>query len=387
MHALIGRGDELRRIAMLAGAATVGAPTVLLIEGPPGSGRTRLLEETARLARRRGVTVLAEPEWAGAAGSRRLLDTAGDGPLLFAADHPGRVDPRAWPVLELLAEKRAVLVVLAGGGVPYLPTAVVHRIRLGPLTAAAQAEFVAHLTGARPDPQLTDLCRVAAGRPAALRELLTGLGEDGLLRVDAGRATIRVTRLPRRAEEHLRGLVASVSVPARHLLQAAATIGVSFPLARLARLMGVGPITLLPAIEEAIESGLLAGDGERLAFGHELVRAVVESTLPRPVAAALRGEPPRRPSRPVPPPRPGLAPGRVDWAALSPREQEIADLVGQALTNRQIARRTAISPHTVNFHLRQIFQKLGLVSRVELVALWHQRMASAGSREAPPSSS
>ncbi|WP_082772170.1 helix-turn-helix transcriptional regulator [Actinoplanes sp. TFC3] len=59
----------------------------------------------------------------------------------------------------------------------------------------------------------------------------------------------------------------------------------------------------------------------------------------------------------------------VDLGVLSPREREIAMLAGQALTNTQIARRVGRSPHTVNYHLRQIFQKLGIASRVELAAL------------------
>ena len=59
----------------------------------------------------------------------------------------------------------------------------------------------------------------------------------------------------------------------------------------------------------------------------------------------------------------------VDWGQLTDLEREIADLVRQAMTNRQIATRVGKSPHTVNYHLRQIFRKLGLASRVELAAL------------------
>jgi DNA-binding CsgD family transcriptional regulator len=47
----------------------------------------------------------------------------------------------------------------------------------------------------------------------------------------------------------------------------------------------------------------------------------------------------------------------------------VALLAGQALTNGQIARRLNISPHTVNFHLRHIFRKLGIHSRVSLAGL------------------
>ena len=51
------------------------------------------------------------------------------------------------------------------------------------------------------------------------------------------------------------------------------------------------------------------------------------------------------------------------------REREVADLVGRALTNQQIARRLGISTHTVNFHLRRIFGKLGIQSRVNLAQI------------------
>jgi DNA-binding CsgD family transcriptional regulator len=52
---------------------------------------------------------------------------------------------------------------------------------------------------------------------------------------------------------------------------------------------------------------------------------------------------------------------------LSPAERSIVRLVAVGLTNRQIASRVNLSPHTVNFHLRKIFRKLGVSSRVELV--------------------
>jgi DNA-binding CsgD family transcriptional regulator len=50
------------------------------------------------------------------------------------------------------------------------------------------------------------------------------------------------------------------------------------------------------------------------------------------------------------------------------RESElgIAQLVAEGLTNREIASRLFMSAHTVDFHLRQIYRKLGISSRVEL---------------------
>ena len=67
-------------------------------------------------------------------------------------------------------------------------------------------------------------------------------------------------------------------------------------------------------------------------------------------------------------PLPGPTDTQCSWADLTRREQAVAQLAGQALTNRQIARRLHISPHTVNYHLRRVFQKLNIESRVRLAA-------------------
>jgi DNA-binding NarL/FixJ family response regulator len=52
---------------------------------------------------------------------------------------------------------------------------------------------------------------------------------------------------------------------------------------------------------------------------------------------------------------------------LSSREQEVLTLVANALSNRQIAGRLAISEGTVKRHMRNIFAKLGAVSRLDAV--------------------
>jgi DNA-binding NarL/FixJ family response regulator len=54
-------------------------------------------------------------------------------------------------------------------------------------------------------------------------------------------------------------------------------------------------------------------------------------------------------------------------AALTPREQEIAELVAQGATNRQIAEHLVISEKTVESHLSRIFAKLGVNSRTAAV--------------------
>jgi DNA-binding CsgD family transcriptional regulator len=54
------------------------------------------------------------------------------------------------------------------------------------------------------------------------------------------------------------------------------------------------------------------------------------------------------------------------WGSLTDTEWRIADLVAQGLSNRQVASRVFLSTHTVAFHLRHVFWKLGVTSRVQL---------------------
>jgi DNA-binding NarL/FixJ family response regulator len=65
---------------------------------------------------------------------------------------------------------------------------------------------------------------------------------------------------------------------------------------------------------------------------------------------------------------------------LSARELEVLDLVAQALSNGQIASRLNLTEATVKRHLRNIFAKLGAVSRLDAVNKAkdrHQRQPAA----------
>ena len=51
---------------------------------------------------------------------------------------------------------------------------------------------------------------------------------------------------------------------------------------------------------------------------------------------------------------------------LSKREEEIARLVAEGLSNRQISQRLTLSEHTVKNYLFRVFEKIGVSTRVEL---------------------
>jgi DNA-binding CsgD family transcriptional regulator len=69
-----------------------------------------------------------------------------------------------------------------------------------------------------------------------------------------------------------------------------------------------------------------------------------------------------------------------DWPELTESEAAVVALVAQGATNREVADRLYVSPYTVNAHLRHVFTKLGIRSRVELARMTAERGTSAEHR-------
>ena len=57
------------------------------------------------------------------------------------------------------------------------------------------------------------------------------------------------------------------------------------------------------------------------------------------------------------------------WEAMTDSELAVARLVAQGLTNREVAEQLFVSPHTVSSHLRSIFAKLEINSRLALARI------------------
>jgi predicted ATPase/DNA-binding CsgD family transcriptional regulator len=97
----------------------------------------------------------------------------------------------------------------------------------------------------------------------------------------------------------------------------------------------------------------------RAALGPELAdRAWAEGSLLSRADAIAYGRDNSWPEQP---------PAEVE-SPLSDRELEIAELVAEGLTNRQVATRLTLSPRTIESHLEHIRAKLGLRSRAHIAA-------------------
>jgi two-component system nitrate/nitrite response regulator NarP len=59
-------------------------------------------------------------------------------------------------------------------------------------------------------------------------------------------------------------------------------------------------------------------------------------------------------------------------AALSPRERELLAALGSGRTNAELARQLGVSVNTIKFHLRNLFDKIGVRNRAQAVQLWHE---------------
>ncbi|HUB26738.1 MAG TPA: LuxR C-terminal-related transcriptional regulator [Tepidisphaeraceae bacterium] len=69
------------------------------------------------------------------------------------------------------------------------------------------------------------------------------------------------------------------------------------------------------------------------------------------------------------PPESGGSPSR----GLPPRLRQTLDLLLTGDSEKQIARRLSLSPHTIHDYVKAIYRRFGVGTRAELLALWVRR--------------
>jgi len=126
---------------------------------------------------------------------------------------------------------------------------------------------------------------------------------------------------------------------------------------------------------EAADALLADGDAERAGNLVEAalvtfddLGALAEADDARALLGRLR---PRR--RPVAPRR-----AVVGWDALTATEEEVVEEVCRGQSNSQVAARLGISRRTVEAHLRSIYMKVGVSSRLALAVERHERAEVTG---------
>jgi len=337
---LRGRDDEVASLHEHLARLRSGAGTSWLIEGGPGLGKSRLVEHASSAARGCGFAVghgVAEPGDA-SVELAVLMDAlfGGPEPVLERSalgDSRASREQRYWllqdiqTLLEQTALRQPILICLddvqwADGGtraaIRTLPArlaslpvgwvlafrpaeagsdlgrAVAELLRngagqtvLGCLDRAAVADVATDVLGAVPDDSLLALAEGMGGNPFFLMELLSGLREEHLVSLEAGRATLTEARLPLRVRDGMRRRLARMSPAARNVAAVAASMGRRFTVGQLAAVLEVPASTLLDPVRELIGSELLAEGGQMLSFTHDLNREAVRASQPGSAVHAL----------------------------------------------------------------------------------------------------
>ena len=317
---------------------------VTLVEGQPGTGKSRLLRDAADEAARQGFSraagaaeelggtipifalraqVPGPPAWPAVDdGSRdlpaapawrlsqlrgRLAHLASAGPVLVCLDDLHWAGPAALAALRALPgelKRYPVAWLLARSSTPpgtpsstsqqdteYLFSLLgrdgAARITLRALGDDAVAALLTDAFGAPPDEALLALASGAEGNPWLLTELIGGLRDDHAVRTAGGRAVLVSGELPRRVSLAGRQRLGGLSGRTGHLLMTAAVLGASFRLEDAAEMLGETPAALLPAIEEAMGAGLVTAAEHAFSFRPELLRRAAGDMIPRALRDAL----------------------------------------------------------------------------------------------------
>ncbi len=335
---LVGRGREVARLQAALDGAAAGRGSVVLIEGEPGIGKTRLAHEVIARAARRGFRALEGSCLVTTSGlpfaplhdalGRRTRDAPA--PALPAAASVGDAYERRRALAEFLVglgETMPVLLVLEDlqwgdrdtvALLPLLARAVrdarclvvgtyraaelvdghplaeaaadLHRARLAtrlhlpPLTAAETHELATRILPAEPASAATrELHRRTGGVPFFVEEILLNLVERGEALPDpaAPDGAGPPPPIPEGVSEAVAARLGRLSARARQTLELASVLGQRLDLGRfLATQPDLQPAALLSLLDEAIAARVLVelpqpDDARAYGFVHDLMREVL----------------------------------------------------------------------------------------------------------------
>ncbi|GAA2825944.1 LuxR family transcriptional regulator [Crossiella cryophila] len=338
MTPLVGRESALADLRRALSNTVAGSGRCVVIEGSAGIGKSRLLEVVSSDAAGQGISVAfgrateldkgaplttLRALLTGLPGLERiamhdlernalgLVDRVGeliekhvrDRPLLIGLDDAHCSDEltafalrilvpalSTSPVLWLLARRPAPVRGYAQDALDWLISEGAQRHHLGPLCCNAVADLCANVLGAHPDAKVLALAARAEGNPFLLEELLITLRDTGQLLTAEGTATVVGNELTPPFLSAVDHRLRDLSSEARRLLDAGAVLGRPFTVHEVAALLCRSATELLPVISEAVDAGILVGNGSELTFRHDLIREALYNRLPGPVRMALHRE-------------------------------------------------------------------------------------------------
>ncbi|HVL80372.1 MAG TPA: AAA family ATPase [Actinomycetota bacterium] len=342
---LVGRSSELALLSDALEQVTRGHQRFVLVEGEPGIGKTRLLQEAAVAARGLGFEVLdgraddlttprpfsaladaldrgggahlaevrallaattsdAESQYRAIEAVGTVLeDRARGGPVLLSVEDIHVADAGTLAALRSIRRRtRALPVAMVltsrieprSKGADLLVDEAVRDdgvvLRLGPLADDEVVQLVGEIAGGAPGRRLVAQVRRAGGNPLFASEFVRSLLEEGAVSSAGGAVEFAGERVPEEFTALVVRRVRQLSDDAADVLRTASVLGQRFAPAALAAVLSRPVSSLMPPLREAVAAGFLADPGDGLSFRHGLVRDAIYTDIPPSIRTTMHAE-------------------------------------------------------------------------------------------------
>ncbi|MEV8021425.1 BREX system ATP-binding domain-containing protein [Streptomyces sp. NPDC086554] len=321
MNLLVGRENALSALGRHLDSTAQGGGGCVVVDGPLGTGKTRLLQATALEAAERGLAVAAgrasgthrtapihllinllqqvmpgeadfddlvrpgrNPFWLIDRMGRLVETAARRHPLVIVLDDAQQVDDvnglvlrelvrslASSPVFWLLSRRPDPTSSMAQHAIDWLADHSAVRLYLGALDNEAVAELCTSVLGAKPDSSALSWAARCGGNPLLVESLFSALVQAGEVIIVNGTASVAAERMPKGVLTAVGRLLDEVPAAVRRLLVCGGRIGRSFTVEEAAAMLGESALDLSPSADLAVREGLMRKEGRELTFAHEVV--------------------------------------------------------------------------------------------------------------------